>query len=76
VGYGVPAGDSGSGQFQKPCMACGTAEQRIRYANNETNYFPRCQTGGKVLADRALSRLRKGDWPKSIKELEMLDRKE
>jgi formamidopyrimidine-DNA glycosylase len=59
------------GRFKKPCPVCGTAVQRIRYADNETNYCPRCQTGGKVLADRALSRLLKGDWPKSIEELEM-----
>jgi len=58
------------GRFKKPCPVCGTAVQRIRYADNETNYCPRCQTGGKVLADRALSRLLKGDWPKSIEELE------
>jgi len=58
------------GRFGKPCPECGTAVQRIRYADNETNYCPRCQTGGKVLADRALSRLLKDDWPKSIEELE------
>jgi len=58
------------GRFKKPCPVCGTAVQRIRYVDNETNYCPRCQTGGKVLADRALSRLLKGDWPKSIEELE------
>jgi formamidopyrimidine-DNA glycosylase len=60
------------GRFGKPCPACGTAVQRIRYAENETNYCPRCQTGGKLLADRALSRLLKSDWPKSIEELEKL----
>jgi formamidopyrimidine-DNA glycosylase len=49
---------------------CGTAVQRIRYAENETNYCPRCQTEGKVLADRSLSRLLKDDWPRSIEELE------
>ena len=58
------------GRFKLPCPVCGTAVQRIRYADNETNYCPRCQTGGKVLADRALSRLLKGDWPKTIEELE------
>ena len=58
------------GRFGKPCPACGTAVRRIVYASNETNYCPRCQTGGKVLADRALSRLLKGDWPKTIEELE------
>jgi formamidopyrimidine-DNA glycosylase len=58
------------GKFGQPCPVCGTAVQRIRYADNETNYCPRCQTEGKVLADRALSRLLKGDWPKRIEELE------
>jgi len=57
------------GKFGKPCPVCGTPVQRIRYADNETNYCPRCQTDGKLLADRALSRLLKGDWPKSIDEL-------
>ena len=60
------------GRFGKPCPVCGTSVQRIRYAENETNYCPRCQTGGKLLADRALSRLLKNDWPKSIDELEKL----
>jgi formamidopyrimidine-DNA glycosylase len=58
------------GKFGRPCPACGTAVQRIVYAENETNYCPRCQTGGTVLADRALSRLLKGDWPRSVEELE------
>jgi formamidopyrimidine-DNA glycosylase len=58
------------GRFGKPCPACGTAVQRIVYADNETNYCPRCQTGGKLLADRSLSRLLKDDWPRSIEELE------
>ena len=58
------------GKFGKPCPNCGTAVQRIVYAENETNYCPRCQTGGKVLADRSLSRLLKDDWPRSIEELE------
>jgi len=57
------------GKFGKPCLVCGTPVQRIRYADNETNYCPRCQTDGKLLADRALSRLLKQDWPKSIDEL-------
>jgi formamidopyrimidine-DNA glycosylase len=57
------------GKFGKPCPVCGTAVQRIRYADNETNYCPRCQTDGKLLADRALSRLLKQDWPRSIDEL-------
>ena len=58
------------GRFGQPCPACGTAVQRIRYADNETNYCPRCQTEGKVLRDRSLSRLLRDDWPKSIEELE------
>jgi formamidopyrimidine-DNA glycosylase len=58
------------GRFGKPCPVCRTAVQRIRYADNETNYCPTCQTGGKLLADRALSRLLKGDWPRSLEELE------
>jgi formamidopyrimidine-DNA glycosylase len=57
------------GKFGKPCPVCGTQVQRIRYADNETNYCPRCQTEGKLLADRALSRLLKQDWPRSIDEL-------
>jgi len=58
------------GRFGKPCPVCKTKVQRIRYAENETNYCPRCQTNGKLLADRSLSRLLKKDWPKSIDELE------
>ena len=58
------------GRFGLPCPDCGTAVQRIRYAENETNYCPRCQTEGKVLADRSLSRLLKDDWPRTIEELE------
>ena len=58
------------GKFGQPCPVCGTAVQRIRYADNETNYCPRCQTEGRLLADRALSRLLKGDWPRTIEELE------
>ena len=57
------------GKYGKPCPVCGTPVQRIRYADNETNYCPRCQTEGRLLADRALSRLLKQDWPKSIDEL-------
>ena len=60
------------GRFGSPCPICGTKIQRIRYATNETNYCPRCQTGGRLLADRALSRLLKQDWPRSIDELEKL----
>jgi formamidopyrimidine-DNA glycosylase len=58
------------GRFGQPCPTCGTAVQRIVYAENETNYCPRCQTEGKVLADRSLSRLLKDDWPRSIEELD------
>ena len=58
------------GKFGQPCPVCGTAVQRIRYADNETNYCPRCQTDGKLLADRALSRLLKGEWPRNIDEWE------
>ncbi len=58
------------GRFGKPCPRCGKAVMRIRYADNETNYCPTCQTGGKLLADRGLSRLLKGDWPKTLEELE------
>ena len=58
------------GRYGNPCPVCGTRIQRIRYASSETNYCPRCQTGGKLLADRALSRLLKKDWPRSIEELE------
>jgi formamidopyrimidine-DNA glycosylase len=57
------------GKYNEPCPLCGTKVQRIVYAENETNYCARCQTGGKLLADRALSRLLHGDWPKSIDEL-------
>lgn len=58
------------GRYGEPCPACATKIQRIRFASNEMNYCPRCQTSGKLLADRGLSRLLKGDWPKSIEELE------
>ncbi|HET7707083.1 MAG TPA: DNA-formamidopyrimidine glycosylase family protein [Thermoanaerobaculia bacterium] len=57
------------GKYDQPCPVCSTPVQRIVYADNETNYCPRCQTGGKLLADRALSRLLKSDWPKSIDDL-------
>ena len=57
------------GRYREPCPVCGTPVQRIRYADNETNYCARCQTDGKLLADRALSRLLKQDWPRSIDEL-------
>lgn len=58
------------GRFGKPCSVCGSKVQRIVYAENECNYCPRCQTGGKILADRSLSRLLKDDWPRTIDELE------
>ncbi len=58
------------GRFGQPCPVCATAVQRIAYADNETNYCPRCQTKGRVLADRSLSRLLKDDWPHTIEELE------
>jgi formamidopyrimidine-DNA glycosylase len=60
------------GKFGKPCPVCKTKVQRIRYADNETNYCPRCQTNGRLLADRSLSRLLKQDWPRSIDELEQM----
>jgi formamidopyrimidine-DNA glycosylase len=58
------------GRYRKPCPVCGSPVQRIVYAENETNYCARCQTGGKILADRALSRLLKASWPRSIDELD------
>jgi formamidopyrimidine-DNA glycosylase len=58
------------GRYKQPCRVCGTPVQRIRYAENEVNYCARCQTGGKLLADRALSRLLGADWPRSIEELD------
>jgi formamidopyrimidine-DNA glycosylase len=61
------------GRFRQPCPVCGTPVQRIRYADNETNYCARCQTGGRLLADRSLSRLLKEDWPRNI---DALDREE
>lgn len=63
------------GRYKKPCPDCGTAVQRIRYAANETNYCPLCQTGGKLLADRAMSRLLKKDWPRNLEELEVRNQK-
>ena len=63
------------GKFDQPCPRCGEKVQRIRYADNETNYCARCQTGGKVLADRSLSRLLGTDWPRTLDELEALKRK-
>jgi formamidopyrimidine-DNA glycosylase len=63
------------GRFNEPCPRCGDKVQRIRYADNETNYCARCQTGGKVLADRSLSRLLGSDWPRTLDELEALKRR-
>ena len=63
-------GMAAHGRYGKPCPLCGTPIQRIQYATNEANYCPACQTGGKLLADRGLSRLLKDDWPKSLEELE------
>jgi formamidopyrimidine-DNA glycosylase len=62
------------GRYGKPCPACGQTVRRIRYAANETNYCPRCQTGGRLLADRALSRLLREDWPRTPEELELRKR--
>jgi len=77
VGSGFPekvtafrSGMAVHGRYRKPCPACKTPVQRIRYAANETNYCPTCQTGGKLLADRALSRLLKKDWPRTLDELD------
>ena len=58
------------GRYKKPCPVCGSPIQRIRYANNEANYCATCQTGGRVLADRSLSKLLKADWPRSLEEWE------
>jgi len=58
------------GRYRQPCPDCGTPVQRIRYRDNETNYCPRCQTDGRLLADRALSRLLRDDWPRTVEELE------
>lgn len=58
------------GRFGEPCPRCGSKVQRIVYADNETNYCPTCQTGGRLLADRSLSRLLRGDWPRTLEELE------
>ncbi len=62
------------GRYGQPCPRCGEKIQRIRYADNETNYCVRCQTGGKLLADRSLSRLLRSDWPRTLEELETLKR--
>jgi formamidopyrimidine-DNA glycosylase len=64
------AGMAVHGRYREACPRCGTKIQRIRFASNETNYCPQCQTGGKLLADRALSRLLREDWPRSLEEME------
>ena len=58
------------GRYRLPCPACGTLVQRIVRAENEVDYCPRCQTGGRILSDRSLSRLLKADWPRTVEELE------
>jgi len=63
-------GMAAHGRFGKPCPVCGTPIQRIKYASNEANYCPTCQTGGRLLADRGLSRLLKDDWPRTLDEME------
>jgi formamidopyrimidine-DNA glycosylase len=63
------------GRYGLPCPRCGARIQRIRYASNETNYCPRCQTGGRLLADRALSRLLREEWPRTLEELESLKKR-
>jgi hypothetical protein len=63
------------GRYGEPCSRCGTQIQRIRYASNETNYCPTCQTGSRLLADRALSRLLHEDWPRTLDKLEALKRR-
>lgn len=68
-------GMAAHGRYGEPCPACGEKILRIRYADNETNYCARCQTGGKVLADRGLSRLLGSDWPRTVEELESLTRR-
>jgi formamidopyrimidine-DNA glycosylase len=77
TGHGFPEkvtafriGMAAHGRYRQPCPVCGTPIQRIRYADSETNYCPTCQTDGRLLADRSLSRLLKQDWPRSLEELE------
>ena len=67
-------GMAAHGRYKEPCPRCGAPMQRIRYASNETNYCANCQTNGKLLADRALSRLMRDDWPRTLEELELLKR--
>ena len=63
------------GRHGRPCPDCCATVQRICYASNETNYCPRCQTGGRILADRALSRLLRKDWPRTLEEMEEMGRR-
>ena len=74
-GHRLPSRYGRARPLQSPCPRCAAPIQRIRYADNETNYCPTCQTGGKVLADRSLSRLLGADWPRTLDELEALKRK-
>lgn len=67
---GTSDGMAVHGRYGKPCPVCASPVQRIRYAENEANYCPTCQTDGKLLADRALSRILRGDWPRTLEELE------
>src|ERR1700741_5255365 len=71
----VSQGHGGYSRYGEPCPICGGKIQRIRYADNETNYCARCQTQGKVLADRSLSRLLGWDWPRTLEELEALKKR-
>ena len=73
-GHLQPAGMAAHGRYGRPCPVCGTPIQRIKYASNEANYCPTCQTGGKLLADRSLSRLLREDWPKTLEDLERVKR--
>src|SRR5205085_8638686 len=68
-------GMAAHGRYGQPCPRCGSRIQRIRYASNETNYCPVCQTQGRLLADRALSRLLREDWPRSLEELDELKKR-
>ena len=74
-GNRLSQGHGGAWTLWRACPRCGEKIQRIRYADNETNYCARCQTGGKLLADRSLSRLLGSDWPRTLDELEALKRR-
>ena len=73
--HGLGSNAAVHGRYGQPCPRCGEKILRIRYADNETNYCARCQTGGRVLADRSLSRLLHSDWPRTLEELESLKRR-